>query len=227
MSTIHRLAKWDNWAKQVKLHVTDLLVKGHIFWEIQEIIKANPRIQKPSSFYEWMANCYATDAVIGIRRQLDTDKRSISLMNLLTDIIRAPTVLSREQYVASYLEQPHPDDARPYIESAANRYFDKFAGPGKSHVDPSIIRADLDRLLGHSKNLERYANKRIAHFNRGSFKLVPTHKEVKNCLDLIEELTKKYLLLIQGAAPKTLLPVWTYDWKEIFLEPWLRRKPRR
>src|SRR6266850_2902607 len=94
--------KWDRWLEKIKGDITRLSVNRHIFWEVQEIIKRNAKIQKPSSFYEWMGNLYATDAVIGVRRLLDKDDRSISLARLLTEIQEKPEVLSRARFLALY-----------------------------------------------------------------------------------------------------------------------------
>lgn len=218
-----QFAAWDQWLEHIKDEVTRLAVNKHIFWEVQEIIKANPKIQKPSSFYEWMGNVYATDAVIGIRRLLDPDirRRSISFVRLLTEIKNSPEVLSRTRFLSLYRHADHPFDVQRFWEKRAHKDFDKFAGEGKPHVDPALIEANLSMLKEKAKNLHHYANKRIAHFDTGEFTTLPTFKELNDCLEFLEVLLKKYMLLFRAVAYKQALPVWQYDWKAIFREPWI------
>lgn len=41
--------RWDGWLEKIHKDAQNLLVLRYVFWEVQEIIKANPRIQKPVS----------------------------------------------------------------------------------------------------------------------------------------------------------------------------------
>ena len=101
--------RWDDMLGKIKDEVTRLQVNRHIFWEVQEIIKANTRIQKPSSFYEWMGNVYATDAVIGVRKQVDFHKRSISFARLFSEITKSPDILNRTRFLEMYKENTNAD----------------------------------------------------------------------------------------------------------------------
>ena len=99
----------NNWLSKIYDDIQGLLVNRHIFQEVQQIIRSNPRIHLASSFYDWLRNVYLTTAVIGVRRQLDRDKRSISLTRLFEEIIENPEILSRERYVAIYEGSGLPD----------------------------------------------------------------------------------------------------------------------
>jgi len=211
---------WDAMLENIKGEVTRLAVNRHIFWEVQEIIKANERIQKPSSFYEWLGNVYATDAVIGVRRQLDRDKRSISFTSLFEGILVRPSVLSRERFVALYCDKSN-SDVQQYLEEQAHEDFEKFASPGSPYIDPVLVASDLSTLQDKAKNIGKYANKRVAHFDREALDILPTFHELNECIDFLEVLLKKYMLLFRAVGYVQVLPVWQYDWKAIFREPWL------
>ena len=81
-----RFAKWNRWLDIIYDQVTDLAVYRHIFWEVQNIIKNNQRIQKPSSFYTFLGTSYVALAVMGVRRQIKQDRQSISFARLLQEI---------------------------------------------------------------------------------------------------------------------------------------------
>ncbi len=210
----NKLTKWDEWLDQIDKDITALSVARHIYSEVKEIIDANPKIQIASSFYDYMTYTYATYMVMGIRRQIDADRRSISFVSLLEEIIRDPQILTRDWYVARYRDTV-------LSEKTAHRGFDQFSGEVKTHVDPAIVCEDIRQIKDKAENLRKFVNKRVAHHDRSEFKSLPTYKEIDNCLKFMEELLRKYRRFIHGSCPSSFLPTCQYDWKKIFREPWI------
>ena len=203
--------KWDGWLDDILADVRGLLVSQDIFWEVQKIIEANPCIHTPSLFYKWMAGIYGSSVTVGIRRQQDGDRDSVTLRRLLEEIQDNPQVLSRDRYVALYGE-----DARDF----GHRDFDRIAGQGRSHIDPEMVINDLVQLERETQKVKGYVDRRIAHMDRRAPKGLPTLGEVDECLSLFKELLQKYLLIFR-ATTYEILPVRDYDWKQIFREPWI------
>ncbi len=204
---------WDTGLETIQAEVQEQLVRRHVFWEVQDIIRVNQKIQIPSSFYTWMGGVYVDSAVIAVRRQLDRRPDSVSIARLLAAIKTSPRVLSRERYVRLYEGSGLP-------EHFAHRDFDRFAGQVGTHVDPAIVRVDLDRLRDTCANITRFASKRVAHVDEQE-QVLPTFQDLDKCLDVLEELLKKYLALFRAEAHVRILPVWQYDWKAIFRQPWI------
>ena len=209
----NRFNKWNKWLDVIYLEIRSLSVNRNIFWEVQNIIKNNPKIQKPSSFYEFLGSTYVISALIGIRRQIKIDKDSISFAKLLKEICDTPEILSRNRFVALYKVSA--------VEHLANKHFDKFAGKVGSHVDPDLIRLKLKNLKVKARKCEKYADQRVAHFDKGVIKNVPTFKDLDDCIDFLEELMKMCYRLFRAVSLTSILPVYQYDWKAIFREPWL------
>lgn len=209
-----KFKKWEGWLKTIHEDIRELLKRKYIFREVQEIIKSNPKIHKPSSFYDWLSIVHSVDISIGIRRQLDADKKSVSFIRLLTAIIEEPEVLSRERFVGLY-----PDEE--YRQDYGHKEFDDFAGKGNAYIDPKLVKADLNYLLESGKDIKEFANKRVAHSSENSYLKPVTDTKVVACLDLLEKLLVKYYLLFHAKTYGRILPVWQYDWKEIFREPWI------
>jgi len=88
------------------------------------------------------------------------------------------------------------------------------------------VAADLSTLQAKATNLSKYANKRVAHFDLGDLDKLPTFNELNDCIDFLEELVKKYMLLFRAVGYTQVLPVWQYDWKAIFHERWIEPKNR-
>jgi len=204
--------KWDGWLEKIQADIRGLLVSQDIFLEVQKIIRANPRIHTPSLFYKWMAEVYGNNVAVGIRRQQDSDRESVTLRRLLEEIRDNPQVLSRDRYVALYKEGE--------AEEFGHRDFDKIAGQGRSHIDPAMVINDLEQLEQKTRNVKQYVDRRIAHMDKRAPKGLPTFGEVDECLNLFKQLLEKYLLIFR-AATYVILPVRDYDWKQIFREPWI------
>lgn len=195
MTDDERFKRWDQWIRDIHRAVEDAIINRTIRHEVSKIIEANPRIQRPSAFYEWMAAISSDSELMAVRRQLDKDSRSTSLWRLLTDMIDPPEITHRE--------------------------FGKRVGSSAHDADQATIQTDFDNLIKKTEDVERYATKRVAHFDEEEPKNTLTFQELDDALDLIHELRVKYLFLLCGATYQGP-PVWTDDWKAIFREPWIR-----
>lgn len=210
-----KLSKWMKWLKIIHDDVQQLLVKRRIFWEVQEIIRTSGDLHnKPSSFYGYLGDTYVAYIAIGIRRQIKCDSQSVSFARLLHEIQETPAVLSRKYYVGLY--------AGSAVEDLADVDFDSFSGVVKDHIDPGIVAADLSRLVSVSKKIEDFVDKQIAHRDKRIPKIVPTFKEVNECVDVLDELYTKYHRAFYAQDMRTLDPVPQYDWKAIFRVPWIK-----
>ncbi len=166
-----------------------------------------------------MATVYSAAAPIAVRRQVDRRRRTISFARLLDSIQRKPKVLSRARFVSLYSD--------PVLrEQMADRDFDKFAGPGNPYVDRDMVRLDLEKLMAKAKKVKEFADTRVAHYSQSALENLPTFADLDDCIVFMEKLLKKYLLLFRAQAYLEILPVWQYDWKEIFREPWIRSESK-
>ena len=208
-------AKWVRCLDIIKKDVTSLSVSRHIFWAVQEMIEANRKIQLASTFYKWMGSAYGVYQSIGLRRQVDPRRGTISFRALLEEIARQPAVISRKRYVALYRNPVHR-------EEVADQHFDKFAGVGQPHVNRAMVKEDRDQLIRKIEGMKDYVDTRIAHYDpqRGPTSL-PTYGDLDDCLDLVEALLIKYLAVLRAEAHLDILPTWQYDWKQIFRHPWI------
>ena len=108
---------------------------------------------------------------------------------------------------------------QPELQNRAHHEFDRHVASGANHIDPTVVQTDLDALHKRTRDVERYGTKRVAHFDEKGPKNIPTFQELDDALDLIRALWIKYLFLLRALTYRE--PVWTYDWKVIFREPWI------
>jgi hypothetical protein len=204
----------DDWLDVLKAEVQALTINRHIFWEIQDIISANPRIHLGSNFYEWMGSAYASSMAVGIRRQIDEDHDSISFVNFLKKIQACPRVVSRQAYTELFAGGNYP--AR-----WADSCFDHLAARGRANIDPAQVTSEIQTLKDRTEHVRKYVNRRVAHRDRRNFRPIPKFQDIDSAVEYLDDLTVRYLNLFRGISMTTVLPTWQYDWKEIFRYPWI------
>ncbi|MCY4566722.1 MAG: hypothetical protein OXD49_00310 [Candidatus Poribacteria bacterium] len=208
-----RLKKWEKWLEAIRYEVMDLVRSKHIFWKLGDIVKNNPKIQKPNSFYKFAGDTYFAYGVMGIRRQIKPHRNSISFAGLLHEIVKTPYILSRERFVALYERNSHYE---------ANHDFGQFAREDAEYIDPNKVRRDLDKLKKLGRAVEVFADKRIAHYDKQLVENVPSFGELDDCINFLAELTEKYWLLFKAETLVDLLVMPIVDnWEEIFRQPWI------
>ena len=100
--------------------------------------------------------------------------------------------------------------------------FASYADASGAHVCPQMVEDDRKRLESTAKKHEAFADKRIAHSDKHKPKVVPTFKELDDCIKLLDQTYVKYHFLFHAESIDTLMPTYQYEWKSIFCEPWLK-----
>ncbi len=208
-----KLKKWLRWLEVIKDEVQDLVMAKRTFHEVQQLIRDNPALHQPNSFYDYLSRTYVSHVVIGLRRQIKCGNQSISMARMFEELIESPQVLTRSYYVGLYKGS--------VVENFADKDFNKFAAPEAPHIDPTLVAADLTRLRNATKRCEDFADKRVAHRDKKEPKELPTFNEVDACINLLDELYVRYFMLFRASNMGSLLPTRQYDWKAIFRVPWI------
>ncbi|MDE3256298.1 MAG: hypothetical protein OYM47_00480 [Gemmatimonadota bacterium] len=210
--------KWRKWIKAIYKELQGVLIQRHIFWEVQKIIKSNPKIQIPSAFYGFLGNAYSSLGVTAIRRLTKSQRDSVSLTGLLKEVQESPEIMSEERYAALF-STDGPGPLKGEFEGICEGIVD-------NHIDPAVVKTELCRLSAKKANLEDFVDKKVAHLDKKELTggvSAPTFNELDGCLDYLETLVKKYYLLLTAESVSDMMPTFQYDWKEIFYEPWIYR----
>ena len=123
----HKLEKWIRWLKIIAGELESLVIAKKVFWTVQGLIKAHPEIPYRQSIFYWhLGNTYIAYALAGIRRQAKFQKDSISLIQLLAEIVQEPTKVSRKYYLDLH--------AKTKKASLVDKQFDRFAKNLATHI---------------------------------------------------------------------------------------------
>jgi hypothetical protein len=72
----------------------DLVDDHDIYWKVQGLIQSNAKLMTARScFFDMMNDSFSYWTAIRVRRIVDTDHRTISLVRLLSDLVSRPSVL--------------------------------------------------------------------------------------------------------------------------------------
>ena len=204
----------------IQTQIQMLLRDTSMFWEVQDIIRENPRTQEPSAFYRYFGRTYLSHALAGLRRQIKPQKDSISFVGLLEEIAKNPEELSRSYYHSLCSHADGPDISQ--IEMEGMDDFAPYADASGKHVCPKMVKDDLKALKSAVEKHEEFADKRIAHWDKGESSIIPKFGELDDCIKVLDKMYVKYHLLFYAESIDTLMPTYQYEWKKIFLEPWLK-----
>jgi hypothetical protein len=204
--------KWLGWFEQVANETHTLFLYRDYWRGLAEMTQANPEIPASTIFYA-LGVWYAATQATSVRRQLDSDPRSVSFRNLLEDMAAHPEVMSRERHLGIWGDADW--------ETLANENYDEFAGSGNNMIDPARTRADIDRLKYIVDPIVTFVNKVIAHTDERQRTSAPTYNELNAAIDEIGEMLKKYSSLLT-ASIALVEPVHQADWRQAFSVAWLK-----
>ena len=190
-----------------------MLISGHIFNEVRDIASSNPATHDPNDFFAWLAENYASSAALGVRRLMDHDRRSLSILRFLEDILANVSVVTRDAYIAMY---------RPEHRDLAHRHFSTLVGGKHKTLPPSVVRRDLRLMKRAERRIRTFVNKRLAHLElRTRRRRLPKYGELSQTVQLMESVLLKYRRLLCADGPTTLLLTCSYNWKQVFYVPWV------
>lgn len=207
---------FEEWASEIEdlgQAVTYLVQKRADWWTLQQVFANNPTLP-PSGLFDFIVSNYLESASVGVRRLVDTDNRTNSLMRLLLRIRDHPELLTRRRYI----------DTRGWItniEDYESEQFDQFVGePGHLHVPRQCIQDDIDHLKEASSLVKQYVDKQIAHMDKTPPDKLPTYGDLHDAIGEIETVFKRWYVFLR-ACDISVLPIQIYNWFAPLMVPWI------
>lgn len=201
--------------------VSNLWMHHDLFWRMTDITNKNERVMKVGGDYlAWLKNSYIEAGSVAFRRQLDRDKRSMSMINFLLEVQKNCDSFTREDFQRTKNFSPGNNFHDPQKWDEFGQTFDQTFGNG-GHLDPAIVQADIDLLETEGAAIKEQVNKEIAHKDRGGMKGDKATGEVlERCITHLDEIAGKYSLLLYGEPLKSLRLQYMFDVEEVFTFPW-------
>lgn len=198
--------EWRSTAEAIKMELVQLHLDRKIFWQYNSILN-NSRdeiLRTGGHFHRWVQRNYAKSAAMAVRKQTDMKSENISLHNLLVDIAKYHSIITKESYLAA-----HQNPKDPLRIQLATKEFERMAG-NPEFLDPFVVQGDLQKLSAVSEKIRKQVNENIAHTSPRKKAKPITYDELDSCINTFGEIARKYILLLTAG----------YEIFEPMLDPW-------
>ena len=208
--TNQKIQKWQKEIEQISDDVEDLLYSKKQAEDLEKIIRENTFVQQNiGTFWEHYKLNLTYFLISKIWHQIDENNQSLSLVNLLKDLLSNHAFITKEWWIGQ-------------SEWLSSQTFEEEFG--KESLDPNIVCQDIQNLKKVTTEIEQIRHKRIAHTDKdGKLASKISHTKITEASDLIEKLVIKYLLLLTKSGRDGLTPV-SDDWQVAFTKAWIRTK---
>jgi len=220
-----KIEKWQQWIARIQDQLFRLMTYRSFNADYERIVNDNPRLDKGNNYLVYFRAVYGDFAAMAIRRQARGHKDSVSLRGLLDDVALNPTILSKT-WLRDFYATPGPTGIRydrRMSDHLADMTYERYADASGSVMDPAKIEADIACLVGGTDDVVTYADRAIAHDEKGGPKLDSpmTYDKIDSAIKVVEETAKHYVALLTGAGFLTFTPVDQNDSIDVFRQPWL------
>ena len=144
-----------------------------------------------------------------IWHQIDEDKKSLSLINLLKNLLNNHELITKNWWIGK----------SKWLSTET--FEEEF---GKISLDPVIVCEDIQILKTATLSIKQIRHKRIAHTDKDR-KLASkiNYAKITEATNQIEKLVIKYLLLLTQSGRDRLTPS-SDDWQIAFTKEWIVKK---
>jgi hypothetical protein len=147
---------------------------------------------------------------MGIRRMVDTNKGNVSFRRLLEEVARNASLLTRAWFCS---------DVPVIVADTFHRGFTDLAGPGAT-LNPAVPRRDRDDLVAAAAAVKTFVDEHLAHTSLSPTTPPPDMTTIDAAVDLLADLLRKYLRLIDRADRDPVTPIIQIPWTRVFNQPW-------
>jgi len=201
----------QKWLDRIVEDICLLHTHQAIFHEVRALLSHAPQSgPHTNEFGAFVHDAYVALIVSDIRRQGSREPSTLSLARLLEEISAAPTVLSRARFVALHTDKERGAAAWKTLIAA------HFAGRGSEHVDPYMVKQDLEALKEEVRKVEAYAERYFGRRaqSRDHLEERLAHQELDDSGAWLFAVMQKYYVLFRATALTP--PRLASDWKAMF-----------
>lgn len=218
-----KIEKWQREILRIQNAVTRLLDYRRWNRVYEQIVAANPLLHPGIPVLDYFRNIYGDYAVMAIRRQARDQKDSISLIGLLRDLEENASFITRS-WTRELYHQPTPGGTiypEDFGNMLADSSFKPFADSNGEQLDPAVVRADIDKLEAATTAVLSHSDRVVAHDDRRGPEFEANFDQINVAIDAIEEIAKRYILLLTGASMLSMTPIDTMNAISVFSFPWI------
>ena len=203
------LAEWVERFRAVQAVVHQLHISAAVMHELDAEIVRRGREGGGFVLDSFLRPMYAAVQSVRVRTLVDDRPQSNSLVRMLHEMAKHPTVLSRERYTERAVESGDEHTIR-----RANGDFDRYAGEGLDHIPKARLRALRESAAAAGADVKAYADEHVAH-QQWKGKASLTWDQLTEAIQRLSEIYTTLSIFVTGDSwgPK---PYLQHGWHQVF-----------
>ena len=225
LSADERHSEWVRIIERIVSEHINLGWSHYVFRVFREVFGANEWLLETGGFLvETIVEWYSTHAIMVVRRDMDRQRGTENLTNLLKDLQEHSHVLTRERFLQGWRDDEH-------LLKLGNDAFQKWNpirsddGPQADEISPDVIGADITELKATLDKARTYAERVAAHRTPADPELAITFAELHEAFRDLRRAIGKYYAMLTGKVMMSWEPVPQYNVLEAFTRPWITDDP--
>ena len=218
------LAGWRDHLGHIQQDLYRAHHNQHIWTDFRDaVIKNDPTAD--GTFLASYSSVYAHSQGVVIRRQIDPDRRTHSLVNLLGAITRNPKVMSRTRFLEDRAGGREPDRLDGWFHQRDTEAWARFAREDDpEHLNVEIPLNDINTLTTELSDIKEWVDEQVAHLDRRRFMTiansgVPSFGRLREALALLARTAQGYESLLTNGATGDWTPTVQGDWRQPLRRP--------
>lgn len=210
--------KWQEWMRKIHDDLSPVVDDQEIAREFDAVINANAAwidAHEGGYFCDFVRRSHAIAALLAIRRHLDGDSKSASILRLLSQMSMCAEQLTYARYLQQFPEEK--DQQVPWQQFT----YEQFSRDGVT-FDRSIVDADIAKTEEVAHNIKTLVDRSFAHLDQRGCTETITYKEARDAVDHFNRLVCKYHGFITSHGYGDLKASIVFPWKRIFKVPFIR-----
>lgn len=210
---------WVKWIGRVENELIGIAWNRRLFREVSRVFKHKSHLQQVGGFlYDWIRLNYTAGVTMAFRREVDR-ANAMGFVHLLGEIAARPQVLSRRRHHDRWTLRStfEAEMRRKSFEAIA--CVSPSSDPLDDHIDPAVVRQDVETVRTETQVAHDYVEQAIAHRAWGEPETI-SFEQFNAAVDALTPIFKKYYVRLTHSSLMQVQPVPQYNTHTAFTFPW-------
>lgn len=220
-----KIEKWKREIERIQQSVIRLADYRRWNRVYERVVNAHPKLRPGIPILDYFRNVYGDYAAMAIRRQGRPHKDSVSLLGFLEDLAANASFITRDWMRELYREPVATIGGMVppggLGDSLADKDFQKFADSSGLVLDAQKVLDDIAKLKIATERIVAVTDTTIAHDDKNGPEFQITFDDLNVAIDVLEEITRKYVLLFTATSMLSMTPIDTTNAIAVFNFPWI------
>jgi hypothetical protein len=209
------IGHWIEWLEgDLYQSVTALVYQMHTYRSFNEMMSYAAEESKSNGWiHQWIRLNYRDALLAALRRQGTSGSDERSLSRFLRDVEVNAQILTKEW--------KEGDARNEYERLRLLGQWGELSVESGDHVDPGVVRQDIERLDGALHDVKEWATHHVAHLllpeKRDEVESI-TYEDMHDAVGVIWHLYQRWRLILTATDVMYPDPVW---WEDVFTVQWI------